>query len=62
VAHEAQPRFLAQPFAKQAGFGVGGRDMGVIAARLAVKVPLAIAARARSKPRPGQVVKLPDRE
>jgi hypothetical protein len=46
VAHEVQPRFLAQLLAKQAGFRIGRRDMRVIAARLAAKVPLAVATRA----------------
>ena len=44
VAHETQPRLLPQSLAEQAGVGIGRRPMRVIAARLAVKIPLAIAA------------------
>src|SRR6201985_2410566 len=46
VAHENQPRLLAGSFAVETSVGVGGRDMRVILAALAVEVARTVAARA----------------
>jgi hypothetical protein len=43
VAHETQPYFFARPVTVEAGFGVGGQDIGVVGTPLTVEIPLTVA-------------------
>src|SRR5215469_4250343 len=52
MAHEAEFRLLATAFAVEPGIGIGGRGVRVVAALLAVKVLLPVAARIRRRPKP----------
>ena len=45
VPHERQLGLLAAPLAVEPGIGVGGRGVGLVAARLAMEVLLAVATR-----------------
>ena len=58
VAHEGEPGFLAAALPGQPCVGVGGRGVGVVRAALAVKIALAVPARAGGSPEPSFGLKL----